>query len=641
MCGITGKVYYDPQRRVEPHILTAMCESLTHRGPDEAGCYLRGNVGLGVRRLKIIDLGGGKQPIYNEARTVRMVFNGEIYNFVELRQALQAHGHQFYTHTDGEVIVHLYEEYGVEFPRHLNGMFAIALWDEIEQRLVLARDHLGIKPLHYACLPDRLVFGSEIKAILQDNPSLTLDLEALNLYLSVLYIPAPCTIYRQIRKLEPAHTLVWQNGRARLEQYWHLDAVEQLQESRAASERLELEERLRELLADSVKRQLVADVPLGISLSGGIDSSSVVALSRRAHNGPLKTFSIGFQDPSYDETLHARLAAEHFETDHTEMYVRPDALDLALKLVNHFDEPFGDSSAIPTYYLAQLTRQHVTVALGGDGGDELFAGYVTYQADKLAEFYQRLPRALNHSVIPALVHRLPVSDRKVSFDLKARRFVDYAPLEPGRRHYAWKAFFSNSLKASLLSPDLTARLGGKGDAYVPFGSQYDAVPAMDRLSRFQYMDTKIYLPDDILVKVDRMSMAHSLEARVPFLDYRLVEFAFQLPGQLKMPGLKLKHFLREAMKAELPGETLRKRKAGFNVPMARWLKTDLQPLVNTFLSADTVKRQGYFRPECVSTLVEHHMTGKADYSRNLWGLLMFGVWLDRQAHQIRDVQVQN
>ncbi len=626
MCGIAGKLYDDPAHPVDEAGLLRMCHTLVHRGPDDWGLYTDGALGLAMRRLAIIDLATGHQPIHNEARTVWTVYNGEIYNFAELRRRLEARGHVFYTHTDTEVIVHLYEEYGVDFPRHLNGMFAIAVWDAVERRLVLARDHLGIKPLYYAALPDRLLFGSEIKAILADDLRPTLDLDALSVYLSLLYIPAPYSIYREIRKLEPGHTLVWQAGHTEVRPYWDLASVTPLQPPYDVDR---LQSELRARLAAAVQQQLIADVPLGIFLSGGLDSSTIVAFAHQSHTGPLKTFSIGFDDPSYDETHLARIVAERFETDHTQLTVRPDATDLAPKLVTHFDEPFADSSAIPTYYLAQLTRQHVTVALGGDGGDELFAGYATYQADKLAAVYEHLPGPISRGLVPAVVRQLPVSDRKVSFDLKARRFVAHALLEPGRRHYAWKAFFSDDLKAALLAPDVRTALNGGLDGYGPFRRQYEAAAHLDALSRYQYADTRVSLPDDMLTKVDRMSMAHSLEARVPLLDVGLVEFAFRLPGALKMPRLKLKHFLRQTMRDILPPEILRQPKRGFNAPMSRWLKTDLRPLVEHYLAPDCVARQGFFQPAVVSRLVADHQAGRADYSRNLWALLMFNLWAEQ------------
>jgi len=628
MCGIVGKIYRERERPVESAAVAAMCATLVHRGPDDDGVYLEGNVGLAMRRLAIIDLDTGKQPIHNEDRTVWTVYNGEIYNVPELRRELEARGHHFYTRTDTEILVHLYEDHGLDFVRYLNGMFAIALWDAGRRRLVLARDRLGIKPLYYAPLQDRLLFGSEVKALLADGLRPTVDVEALSLYLSLLYIPAPHTIYREVRKLEPGHLLVWQNGGLINRRYWDLAQIQPCDGAvRPAAVRAEL----LSLLTDAIRRQLVSDVPLGTFLSGGLDSSTVVALTRQVHSGSLKTFSIGFDDPSYDERADARRIARAFETDHTELTVTPDVADLVPKLVHHFDEPFADSSAIPTYYLSQLTRRHVTVALGGDGGDELFAGYVTYQADKLARLYERLPAALTRRILPALARRLPVSEGKVSLDFKARRFVANALQEPARRHYAWKAFFDDGLKRDLLCDAVLTQLEGRLDPFPLLRRYYDEVGHHDALNRFLYTDTKVYLADDILTKVDRMSMAHSLEVRVPLLDHRVVEFMFRLPGHLKMPGLGLKHLLKQTMRGILPEETLRKRKAGFSVPLAAWLKRELRPLVEEYLSPSRIRRDGFFRPETTSRLVTDHMAGRADYSRNIWALLLFGLWLERDA----------
>lgn len=628
MCGIIGKVYHQGDRPVERETLSAMCQTLVHRGPNDDGFYLNNNVGLAMRRLSIIDLETGAQPIHNEDRTVWTVCNGEIYNFPELRRELKTRGHRFYTRTDTEVIVHLYEEHGLDFVHHLNGMFAIALWDENQRRLVLARDRLGIKPLFYAQLSDRLLFGSEIKAIIAEGLQTTIDFQSLSNYLSLLYIPCPSTIYRDIRKLEAGHLLVYQGGQFTLRRYWDLSPIQPWPvDQRRASD---LYAELLALLDDAVRCRLISDVPLGAFLSGGLDSSTIVALMRRTHNGRIKTFSIGFNDPSFDETPYARLIAQRFETDHTELTITPDISTVVPKLVHYFDEPFADSSAIPAYYLSQLTRGHVTVALGGDGGDEVFAGYMTYQADRLACAYERLPGFLTRRLIPALVHRLPVSDRKISLDFKARRFVDYALLEPGRRHYAWKAFFDDDLKQSVLSEDVRRSLDGSLDTYPVFQRYYEGLPHHGLLNRSLYADTKVYLADDILVKVDRMSMAHSLEVRVPLLDHRVVEYMFRLPGGLKMPGFKLKHFLKQTMRYILPRRILNRSKGGFNVPIPMWLKGDLRPMVMEYLSPTRIKALGAFNPRTVSALVRDHMDGRKDYSRNIWALLVFNLWHEMQ-----------
>lgn len=629
MCGITGKIYLNSEKRVESDLLTTMCRTLTYRGPDEEGYYTKNNVGLGVRRLSIIDVDGGHQPICNEDQTVWAIQNGEIYNFKQLTQKLLRMGHTFATRSDTEVIVHLYEEYGTDFVKHLEGMFAIAVWDEKEKKLVLARDRMGIKPLFYANLADQLLFGSEMKAIMASGPSLTLNTEALNYYLSLLYIPAPYTIYNEIHKLKPGHILVFQHGKLELQRYWSLAEVHTVENYSAN----ELQKQLRELLLASVERQLVSDVPLGFFLSGGLDSSIVVACAHQVHNGKIKTFSVGFEDPSYDETVYAQAVANHLHTDHTNITLTPDFKNVIYELAEHFEEPFADSSAIPTYYLCELTRKHVTVALSGDGGDELFAGYLTYQADKLARIYGRVPGLLSKKAIPWLVNRLPVSDTKINFGFKARRFVDQALLEPGQRHFAWKAFFDEDLKESLLQRPLLDCLAGNLDGYSPYKDYFDEASHFEDITRFQYTDTMVYLIDNNLTKVDRISMAHSLEVRVPLLDTDVVEFAFSLPDRLKMPGMKLKHFLKESTRDMLPEEIVNRPKKGFNVPMPRWLKEDLRPVVDHYLSPEMVSRQGYFHPHTVQHLVQSHMNGKADYSRNIWALLMFNVWVEKASFE--------
>jgi asparagine synthase (glutamine-hydrolysing) len=629
MCGITGKIYLNPEKRAEIDLLTTMCRTLTYRGPDEEGYYTKNNVGLGVRRLSIIDVDGGHQPICNEAETIWAIQNGEIYNFKELTRKLVKLGHTFATRSDTEVIVHLYEEYGLDFVKHLDGMFAIAVWDENEKKLVLARDRMGIKPLFYANLEDQLLFGSEIKAITAARPSLTLNMEALNYYLSLLYIPAPHTIYNEIHKLKPGHILVFHHGNIEIQRYWSLAHVQTLEEYSVN----QLQDQLRQLLLASVERQLVSDVPLGFFLSGGLDSSVVVACAHKVHNGRIKTFSVGFDDPSYDETAYAQAVADHLHTEHTNITVKPDFKNVIYELADHFEEPFADSSAIPTYYLCELTRKHVTVALSGDGGDELFAGYLTYQADKLARIYGRVPGIFSRKAIPWLVDQLPVSDTKVNFGFKARRFVAQALLEPGQRHFAWKAFFDEDLKQSLLQKSLLDGLAGSLDGYSPYKYYFDEASHFEDITRFQYTDTMVYLIDNNLTKVDRISMAHSLEVRVPLLDTDIVEFAFSLPDRLKMPGMKLKHFLKESTRDMLPAEIVNRPKKGFNVPMPRWLKEGLKPVVDHYLSPEMVSKQGYFNPPTVQDLVDSHMSGRADYSRNLWALLMFNIWVEKASFE--------
>ena len=620
MCGIAGKLNTDRTKQVEPGLIRAMCQTIFHRGPDDEGIYVDGPVGLGMRRLSIIDLAGGHQPISNEDGTVWVVFNGEIYNYRDLRPGLEARGHRFATNSDTEAIVHLYEEYGPDFVDHLRGMFAIALWDKRRETLVLVRDRLGIKPLYYAALGDRLVFGSELKALLPDGISREIDRQALHEYLSYNYIPGPRSIFKAVKKLQPGHRLIARHGRVTVEPYWR--PAPPARADGGTEPVAYYVERLTELLKESVRYRLIADVPLGVFLSGGLDSSTVVAVMREVSSDPIKTFSIGFEDVSYNELPYARTVAQHFETEHHEFMVRPDAVDLVPKLVHFFDEPFADSSAIPSYYLSELARRHVTVALGGDGGDEVFAGYETYTAYKIASLYRGLSPSLT-AMIPPLVARLPVSHRKISFDYKAKRFIQGALLPPERAHYAWKEVFSDEMKHHLYAADANGHLA---DPFGAFERQFADCTASAMLSRLQYVDLRVYLPEDILVKVDRTSMAHSLEVRVPLLDHKLVEFAATIPPELQLRGLRKKYLLKRAMAHRLPGQILNRKKGGFNVPVPTWLRNELHDYVRDVLSEKRLREQGFFRPSYVQHMIRDHADLRADYSRNLWGLLIFALW---------------
>ncbi len=648
MCGISGEWYRDPTGEVRLDGLKNMCQVLRHRGPDGQGFYLQGpgdqrvvvfgenvepgtqtgRIGLAHRRLSIIDLGTGAQPLSNEDHSVWIVFNGEIYNYQELRTQLEVRGHRFSTKSDTETIIHLYEDLGERCVDLLNGIFAFAIWDERQERLLLARDRFGVKPLFYVWDEKRLLFGSEIKAILQAFPHREIDLEALHDYLSLNYIPGPQTIYRTVRKLEPGHLLIGDRNGIHIERYWDVP-------SHPTTKRLdripvpvdEVAEELLQHLRRAVGGQMRSDVPLGVFLSGGLDSSTVVALMSEVSHHPVRTFSIGFEEPSYNELPAARLVASRFRTDHTEFIVRPDIKELLPALVESFDEPFADSSAIPTYYLSRLARTHVTVALGGDGGDEVFAGYDTYLATKLARYYRMLPRQLRRWVIAPVVHRLPTSDAKVSFDYKAKRFVDGAELPIDRAHFSWKAIFSDEAKMRLYRQEVPY---ASHDSFQVFADCFNRRKGTNLLDRLQYADIKVYLPDDILVKVDRMSMANSLELRVPLLDHELVEFVASLPPRLRLRGLTKKYILRRAVRKLLPSEIVSGRKRGFNVPIGRWLRRDLCDLVRDHLSPSSVKRQGYFDPQSVARIVKDHDEGRIDYSRNLWGLLMFSMWHEQQ-----------
>lgn len=624
MCGITGIVTDSAAQAVDGHRLQMMCRSLRHRGPDDEGVHLGDGVGLAMRRLAVIDVAGGRQPVENEDGTVHAVFNGEIYNHRRLRRELSRRGHRFASDSDSEVIPHLYEECGPDFVARLEGMFAIALWDDVRRRLVLARDRVGIKPLYYAAHDGGLVFGSEIKAILAAGVKTTLDVQALSSYLSLMYIPGARSVYAEVRKLEPGTVLEWRGGSHHIRRYWDLAGVPQRADLSADRAR----GTLRRLLVDSVGDQLGADVPLGFFLSGGMDSSSVVAAARAARpDAALKTFTVGFADRTYDERSAAALVSRRFRTEHVELAVEPRAEDVVDRILPSFDEPFADPSMVPTYYLCALARQHVTVAVSGDGGDELFAGYLTYKADKLARYYRGLPAAVTSRLVPALLRRLPASDARLSFGFKARRFVDNALEDPGRRHYLWRVVLREAQKAQLLQPDVFAEVV---DAYETYEPHYRHGASFDPLTRFQYADASVYLAEDVLAKVDRLSMAHSLEVRVPLLATPLVEFAFSLPGRLKMPGYRPKHLLRQAMAGVLPPEITAMSKKGFNAPLPRWLKQVFRPLVSEYLSKEMLQRQGYFRFDHVDTIVRRHMSGAAEYSREIWTLLMFSMWAEQE-----------
>ncbi len=626
MCGIAGRLNFDPGQPVDPALVRAMCATLVHRGPDDEGVYVHGPVGIGMRRLSIIDLSGGRQPMANEDGTIHVVFNGEIYNYREWRPVLEARGHRFATHSDTETIVHLYEDYGADFVHHLRGMFAIALWDRSRRTLLLARDRLGIKPLYYALGRDHLLFGSELKALLAAGLPREIDPQALHEYLSFNYVPGPRTIFKAARKLQPGHRLIATGTRVWTEPYWTpLAAPSATPEAPPGPRPIAYyAEQLLDLLREAVRYRLVSDVPLGVFLSGGVDSSTIVALMREVSSAQIQTFSIGFTEESYNELPHARLVARHFETDHHEFVVTADAADTVPKMIRFFDEPFADSSALPVYHLSRLARTRVKVALGGDGGDEVFAGYHTYTACKLAAAYRRLPRPVQ-AVVPRLIARLPVSHAKISLDYKAKRFVQGAQLPPERAHHAWKEIFSEDMKRDLYATQpeetlvdpfhvLEAALAECGP---------DAV-----LARLQHADLRVYLPDDILVKVDRMSMAHSLEVRVPLLDHKLVEFAWTVPPELRLRGLTKKYLLKRAMAGRLPWTVLHRRKAGFNVPIPGWLRGDLSPYLRDVLSEKRLREQGFFRPEYVQRLIQDHLDLRVDYSRQLWGLLVFALWYE-------------
>ncbi len=614
MCGICGIASL--RGAVERSRLEAMNETLVHRGPDSDGFFLEGPVGIAARRLSIIDLETGDQPIGNEDGSIHVVQNGELYNYQELRAGLERAGHSFSTHGDTEVLVHLYEEHGTGFAELLRGMFAVAIWDAPRGRLVLARDRFGIKPLYYHADADGLQFASELRAL----PRGEIDLEALEAFLVFNAVPVPFSIFRETRKLPPGHVLVWEGGSPRLERFARPAPV-------AASEvreddEAELVEELRARLRDSVRAHLVSDVPVGVLLSGGVDSSALAALASEESSEPLHTFSIGFEEQSFNELDNARLVASRYGTRHHELVLRPDAALLLPVLAEAFDEPFADSSSLPTYLVSRLAASHVKVALSGEGGDELFGGYYTYAADLLALRIGRLA-----SLVKPLVERLPSSTSAGSFDYRAKRFVRGAVLPPLERHHAWKEIFSSEARLELT---------GRRSDYDPVDllrARFEETRGAELLARLQDVDIGTYLVDDLLVKTDRASMANSLEARVPFLDTVVTNFALALPTRHKVRGLRKKVLLRKAVAPLVPREIVSGKKRGFSIPAAAWLRGELAPFAREVLAPATIRRQGFFQPNAVGALLDRHVSGREDLSRQLWGLLSFTLWYEHHVER--------
>jgi len=625
MCGITGWASFDsrtPPPDGAKQLLHSMCERMTHRGPDSEGLLISTGVALGMRRLAIIDLVTGEQPTFNEDKSVAVVLNGEIYNYRDLRRQLEALGHSFRSQSDTEVLPHLYEEYGDEMVARLNGMFAFALWDAKRHRLLIARDRFGEKPLYWAVFENTLLFASEPKVLLaHPEVKVALNLQALRQYLSFDYVPAPLTIYEGINKLPAAHTLTLERGKVETKPYWCLSYAKRAPVPSEA----EAAEKLRELLAESVRLRLVSDVPLGVLLSGGVDSSTVAALAVRASSEAVKTFSISFAESSFDESSYARAVAKFLGTDHHEERLSANlAANLVSEIGSWMDEPFSDPSLVPTYLLSRFTRKHVTVALGGDGGDELFAGYPMYRGHRWAENYARVPRVLRSAIIEPLVRALPVKTRNLSFDYKATRFVTGAKYDRVARHHIWFGSFTPPEQEMVLTADVLRVTDG--DVYREARAMLGECDSTDIVEQMQSLDTRLYLAEDILTKVDRASMAVSLEVRAPFLDPAVAEFAASLPPHYKLRGRKTKYILKRAIERELPSFVTRRSKKGFGVPVAEWLKGKLRPLARDLLSPERVRRAGVFNADFVSKLQDEHERGVANHRKLLWTLLMFELW---------------
>lgn len=620
MCGICGIVSSSYDRPVDQDVLTRMCRLLYHRGPDDEGFYVDGCAGLGVRRLSIIDLVTGHQPMCNERGTIWLVFNGEIYNYQELRSQLENKGHIFKSNSDSEVIIHAYEEYGDEFVSQLNGMFAFSVWDAPRKRLLLVRDRLGIKPLYYAVSREQFVFGSELKAVIA-HPSVPreIDYESLDLFLSLEYIPSPRTIIQGVNKLPPGYRLIFQNGKVSVEQYWDIAAKE------TRCNEHECVEQLTELVQESVRMRLMSDVPVGAFLSGGIDSSTVVSFMSTSTSDPVQAFTIGFQDDTYDELSFARKAATHFGAVHHTEIIQPDIAKLTLQLIGHLDEPLADFSIFPTYLVSKMASRYVKVVLSGDGGDEIFAGYDTYVAQQFDAIYSSLPSRLRRDALPRLMSLVPPQQAKKGFINKTKRFIEGAALEGTLQHSRWMIFLNPADRSNLYRPWLQSELNGSTAASV-LESQFSRAAHFDALTQQQYVDIKTYLADNILTKVDRMSMAASVETRVPLLDHRVVEFALNLPSSLKINRLKTKVALRRLASNRVPAEILNKPKQGFSIPLKHWLRGPLKPMMIDLLSQETVRARGYFEPQTVTRWVQEHLDVRANHSHRLWALMVMELW---------------
>ena len=628
MCGISGVLHFDQARPVQTGVLERMNAVIRHRGPDSDGFHFRPGIGLAMRRLAIVDVEGGRQPLSNEDGTVWIVFNGEIYNAPDLRPALEARGHLFRTRTDTECIVHLYEEHGLDCVHHLRGMFAFAIWDAARRRLMLARDRVGKKPLYYAEHDRSLLFGSELKCLLQ-YPGFprTPDRVGIHHFLSLQYVPEPLTALAGARKLPAAHRLVWENGASRVEQYWELDYEPKWTGT-------DLQERVREKVTEAVRIRLMGEVPLGAHLSGGVDSAIVVGLMAGMSPQPVRTFSIGFQEGAFNELEHARAVARHFGTEHHEFVVEPDALALLPKLVAHFDEPFADPAAVPTWYLSELTRSHVTVALNGDGGDEAFGGYQRYYADPIADLYRLVPAPIRHCLLNPLLRLAPPDPSKpVERSLAAalRHFAAAADLSSGASVLRWGSYFQEAGKQALYTEEMRETTANHL-SHALLEHSFQNARAANRLDRTLATDIENYLQGALLPKVDRMTMAHSLEARSPFLDQEVLHLAARLPTQWKVRGFTTKRILRETFSSLLPPSIPQRGKMGFSVPLGLWFAGPLAGHAREILLRPDAPVHQLLRREALASLLDSHSAGRADHGKRLWALLNLATWMD----QLRD-----
>jgi asparagine synthase (glutamine-hydrolysing) len=617
MCGIAGKFNFDRTRPIDRERLTAMTSVVAHRGPDADGFFVGAGIGLGHRRLSIIDLSSGDQPLTSEDGTIWVVFNGEIYNFAEIRTELESLGHRFRTRTDTEVIVHGYEQWGDRAVDRFRGMFAFALWDERARRLLLVRDRVGVKPLYYSATASGVTFGSEIKSLLED-PDVPRDwcAEALDAYLTLQYVPCPQTMFRAVRKLPPGHLLIAEGGRVSVKRYWDLTFTG---EGQAAREDEYLEQ-LDALVSESVRLRLVSDVPLGAFLSGGIDSSAVVAAMAATGAGRVVTTTVGFDEQGFSELASARTVAQHLGVEQHETIVRPDIADLLPKLAWHFDEPFADSSAVPTYYVSRAAREHVTVALSGDGGDELWAGYARHRVEAWEQTARRWLGPIGRTIAGRVGGALPLGVKGA----RSLRHLALPPAEACARKHAYGLFESDA-RGALYSVDFATEVRN-ADPFAGFRLAYDSCSSTDPLDRALYVDVKTYLADDIMTKVDRMSMAVSLEAREPLLDHKLLEFAAAVPASLKLKNGRSKHLLRRLLERRIPKAIVDRPKHGFEAPTGEWLRGPLAPMVDSLLVDGRLRARGIFDDRAVASLWRQHRDGRQDHRHRLWSLVMLELW---------------
>ncbi len=624
MCGIVG-IANSNLRAVSRENIERMNKCIVHRGPDDDGFYVNENIALAMRRLSIIDVAHGKQPMHTTDKSKWIVFNGEIYNFQDLREDLEKRGHSFYTTSDTEVILHLYERYGADCVQHLRGMFAFAIWDETNQSLFIARDRVGKKPVLYSHQPNGdLIFGSEFTALLSHpNVSREVDFEAIDGYLTYLCVPAPQTAFKQIRKLEPAHWLRWKNGEIETKRYWSPDFHNKIK----ITEEEAIVETTR-ILRESTRMRMISEVPLGAFLSGGVDSSIVVALMAQESAKPVKTFSIGFEEQDYSELKYAKMVAEHVGAEYNEFVVKPDALEILPLLVEHYGEPYADSSAIPTYYVAKETRKFVTVALNGDGGDESFAGYERYAAMRMAEQYHRLPKVLREAFIEKAVNLIPVSELKKSRLRDAKRFINAASLPKTERYFDWVSTFNQKAKSELYTKDFAARMNGQNSVEL-LDEWFAKANGSGILDATLLTDQMTYLPNDLLVKVDIATMANSLEARSPLLDHKVIEFAASLPESLKMQRFETKSLLKKVAARLVPKEVIYRRKMGFGVPVGRWFRGEMKDFVRDVLLSEKSLSRGIVKREMVEMYVNEHINDGRDHTPQIWTLLLLELWFHR------------